>query len=417
MAIPNISTTYQVTNAANELTGILHGTSLNQITDLPDVWNRAARRVLQDVDPAETKQDVQFGQVWDGVFDYAVPVDVKGNKIIDLYPQANRLSTDNFAQTYNKNFDLWKNYSLVPDFTPRYSGGNRTIRINAADLHTGIQINAADGVNTNGTWSTSGNASNIQTDNQYYTTGASGSVSFQLNGTGTPGSTGTVTNSTMGSVNLSTQYNNGTEFFQVYLPNASAITSVSFQLGSDAGDYYQFPAQTTDYQGNNFVNGWNTIGCSWTLATIVGAPNNTAINYITTTFTYNGTLQTQVRINQYWSRLGVIFNINYYSKFLFMDSVTYAFKEFTTSNNDYINLDTDGRNLFLYAAALEAIQQQQGLSAQFFDDPNIEAKYNDALSEYQAKYKSEITKPRLPYYRLPAQGYRRFLGRGGYGYP
>ena len=106
MATPNISTTYTINNAQNELTGILHGTSLNQIFDLTDVWNRAARRVLQDVDPAETKMDIQFGQVWDGVFDYALPVDVKGNKIIDLYPQANRLSTDNFGQTYNKNILL-----------------------------------------------------------------------------------------------------------------------------------------------------------------------------------------------------------------------------------------------------------------------------------------------------------------------
>lgn len=414
MATPNISTTYTVADAANELTGILHGTSLNQITDLTDVWNRAARRVLQDVDPAETKMDIQFGQVFDGVFDYALPVDVKGNKIIDLYPQANRQIADNFGQAYNKDFDLYKNFSLVPDFTPRYSGGTRTIRINAADLHTGIQINAADSVTGNGTWAVSGNASNIQTDNQYYTDGASGSVSFSLNATGVPGSTGTITNSTMGAVNLSTQYNNGTEFFWVYLPTASAITSVAFKLGSSASNYYSFPAQTLDYQGNALVNGWNLLGVSWTLATIVGTPDNTAINYISTTFTYDGTLQTQVRINQFWSRLGVIFNINYYSKYLFMDSSTFAFKAKTDNNNDYVNLDIDGFNLFLYAAALEAVQQQQGLSASFFDDPNLEGKYNDALSEYQSKYKSEITKPRKYYYRQPSQGYRRFLGRGSY---
>ncbi len=414
MAVPNISTTYTVGNAANELTGILHGTTLNQIADLPDVWNRAARRILQDVDPAETKMDIQFGQVFDGVFDYALPVDVKGNKIIDLYPQANRQSNDNLGQTYNKDFDLWKNYSAVPDFTMRYSGGNRTVRINATNLNTGIQINAADGVTSNGTWAAGSNVSNVQTDNQYFTNGAAGSISFQLAATAVPGTVGTISNSTMGAVDLSGQYNNGTEFFWVYLPTASSITSISFKIGSSAANYYSFAAQTTDYRGNNFVNGWNCVGVLWSTATIVGTPVNTAINYISTSFTYDGTLQTQVRINQFWSRLGVIFNINYYSKFLFMDSATYAFKEFTTSNNDFINLDTDGRNLFVYAAAVEAVQQQQGLSATFFDDPTLEAKYNDALSEYQSKYKSEITKPRKPYYQPPSQGYRRFLGRGAY---
>lgn len=414
MAIPNISTAYQVANAANELTGILHGTSLNQITDLPDVWNRAARRVLQDVDPAETKMDIQFGQVWDGVFDYPLPADVKGNKIVQLYPQQNQSNTyGDYGQVYNKPFQLSQNYSVVPDFTIRYSGGNRTIRINANNLNTGIQINAADAINDNGLWSTGGNVSNIQTDNQYYTAGSSGSVSFQLNQTGTPGSTGYIENSTFGAVNLTTHFNNAYEFFQAYLPNAAGFSNIELRFGSDKNNYYALQ-YTTDYTGNNWVNGWNQQGASWTGATTVGSPNIASIGYLRVTFTYNGTLQTQVRVDQIWSRLGVIFNINYYSKYLFMDSGSYQFKQFTTSNNDYINLDTDSRNLFLYAAALEAVQQQQGLSAQFFDDPNLEAKYADALSEYQSKYKSEITKPRLYYYKQPATGYRRFFGRGRY---
>lgn len=415
MTQPNISTSYQIANAANELTGILHGTQLNQIFDLTDVWNRAARKVLQDVDPQETKMDIQFGQVWDGVFDYALPIDVKGNKIIDLYPQANRQLSDNYAQNYNKDFDLWKNFSYIPDFTPRYSGGNRTVRINAR-LNTGIQLNAADGITTNGQWSVGGNASNIQNNNQYYTNGAAGSVTFQLNQTGIAGSTATISNSTMGAVNLTNHYNNAYEFFYMYFPNATGITSVELRFGSSAGNYYSIAGLTTDYAGNAWVNGWNLLGASWTTATTVGAPNIAAINYIDVVVTYNGTLQTMVGINQFWSRLGRIFNINYYSKYLFMDSTTFAFKETTNNNSDYINLDVDGFNLFLYAAALEAVQQQQGLSASFYDDPTLTGKYNDALASYQSKYKSEITLPRKYYYRQPAQGYRRFFGRGGFLY-
>lgn len=412
MSVPNISTTWQVANAANELTGILHGTSLNQIFDLTDVWNRAARRVLQDVDPMETKQDIQFGQVWDGVFDYALPVDVKGDKIIDLYPQANRQLSDDYGQVYNKDFDKWKNFSYVPDFTPRYSGGNRTVRINAR-LNTGIQINAADGITTNGTWAVGGNASNIQNNNQFYTNGAAGSVTFTLNQTGVS-STATISNSTMGAVNLTNHYNNAYEFFYMYFPNAAGITSVELRFGSSAGNYYSIAGLTTNYTGSPWVNGWNLLGASWTTATAVGTPNIAAINYIDVVVTYNGTLQTMVGINQFWSRLGNIFNINYYSKYLFMDSVTFAFKEFTTSNQDYINLDTDARDMFLFAAALEAVQQQQGLSASFYDDPTLVGKYNDAVAAYTSKYKSEITKPRKFYYKQPIAGYRRNWGRGGF---
>lgn len=415
MTVPNISTKWQVANAANELTGILHGTQLNQIFDLTDVWNRAARKVLQDVDPQETKQDIQFGQVFDGVFDYALPIDVKGNKVIDLYPQANRQLSDNYGQIYNKDFDLWKNFSCAPDFTPRYSGGNRTVRVNAR-LNTGIQLNAADGITTNGQWSVGGNASNIQNNNIYFTSGAAGSVTFQLNQTGVASSTASITNPTMGAINLTTHYNNAYEFFYMYFPNAAGITSVELRFGSSAGNYYSIAGLTTNYDGSPWVNGWNLLGASWTTATTVGAPVLTAINYIDVVVTYNGTLQTMVAINQFWSRLGVIFNINYYSKYLFMDSTTYAFKEFTTSDDDYINLDIDGRNLFLYAAALEAVQQQQGLSASFYDDPTLSGKYNDALATYQSKYKSEITEPRKVYYQQPQGGYRRFWGRRGTNY-
>ena len=140
---------YQISDVENELQGMLHGTSLNQITNLFGVFNRAARRVLADVDPQETKVVSQFGKLYDGVWDYPLAVDVKGNKIVDLFPQANRQLTDNFKQDYNKQFDLWKNFTLVPDFTPRYSNGVRTVRVNAVDLNTGISINQANSYNGN----------------------------------------------------------------------------------------------------------------------------------------------------------------------------------------------------------------------------------------------------------------------------
>lgn len=406
----NIGINYQISDAENELTGILHGTTLNQIFNLNGVFNRAARRVLQDVDPPETKVETQFGQVWYGVYDYSLPTDVKGNKVIDLWPQANRQLTDYFGQSYSQPFDLSKNFTLAPQFNVHYSNATRLLRVNAPQLPQGAQLNAADAVSDNGTWATGGNASDIQTDNQYFTSGASGSVSFTLDQTGVPASTGYVDNSTMGELDLTNFFNNAYLFFQVYLPNASGFTNVKYRFGSDSSNYYEYTF-TTNYMGDAFQNGWNQLGTAWSNFTTVGSPDITAITYIRTLFTYDGTEQTQVRINQFYCRMGVIFNIYYYSKYLFR-STDGTFKEQTDSQNDYINLDTDGRNLFLYASAIEALQQQQGLSGQFFDTPSVEAKYADALSEYQAKYKSEITKPRNFYYQQPTQGYRRFFGRG-----
>lgn len=413
MATPNIGTV-TIDDAQNELIGQLHGTSLNQIQNLFGAFNRAARRIVGDVDPQETKVVTQFGKIYDGVWDYSLPVDVKGDKVIDIPPQANRTPLDSFQQVYNKDFDLWKSFTLVPDFTPRYASGTRTIRINAVNLNTGIQINDANGYNSNGQWNAGTNVSSVATNNQYTTDGGSGSVSFSMNQTGVA-STAIITNTTGSAVDLTNHYNNADEFFAIYLPNASGVTSVTYRFGTNSTNYYDSGAITTDQLGNAFQNGWNFIKIPWASFTIVGTPTLTSIGgYMYIAIAYNGTLQTQVLLNQFWSRLGVIFNMEYYSKYLFRDGITGIFQEKVTDHSNVINLDTDGLNLFTFATLAEVVQQQQGLDALFFDANQAETHYQAELASYKAKYRSEVSKPHTTYYRTPNRGYQQYIGRTNY---
>lgn len=408
MLTPNVGT-YQISDIEQELEAMLHGTTLNQITNLAEAEDRAARRVLGDVDPQETKIVSPFGKLYDGVWDYPLAVDVKGNKIVDLFPQANRNLRDNFTQVYNKDFDIGKGFTLVPDFTPRYAGGVRTIRIDAVNLQTGIQINAANAYNQNGLWVAGSNVSNVSTNNQYFTDGSSGSVSFQLNQTGVGASVGIISNSTMSAVDLTNHFNNADEFFQFYIPNAAGITSVNYRFGSSAAAYYDSGDIATTQMGGTFGDGWNLVSKNWASFTTVGSPNIAAINYIRIAITYNGTLQTQVLLNQFWSRLGVIFNQEYYSKYLFRDAITGAFQEKVTDPTNYVNLDTDGINLFLFALLGEVVQQQQGADALYFDANQAEQRYQSELATYKLKYRGETQKPHTSYYRQPQAGYRRFF--------
>lgn len=402
----------QISDIENELIALLHGTSLNQIQNLFGVFNRAARRVLADVDPQETKIVSQFGKVYDGVWDYAMAVDVKGNKIIDLFPQANRQLTDNFKQEYNKAFDLGKNFTLIPDFTPRYAGAVRTIRINAPQLNTGISINQANSYNGNGTFVAGTNVNTVGTNNQYTTDGGSGSVQFNIAQTGVAGSVATITNTTGFGVDLTAHFNNADEFFAIYLPNASAITSIDYQFGTNASNYYDSGSITTDMMGNGFVNGWNYIKVPFSSFTTVGTPTITSIGgFVSVSITYNGVVQTQVLLNQFWSRLGIIFNQEYYSKYLFRDSTTGVFQPTVTNESNYVNLDVDGLDMFLWATFSEAVKQQQGLDALFGDGPTAEQRYVDAVTKYQAKYKSETQKPQSFYYTTPNASYRTYFGR------
>ena len=86
---------YSISDANQDLEGILHGTTTNQVEGLFQLYNRTARQLLLDVDPQETKRIVEFSApLFNTVVDYPIAADVKGNKVIDIRPQVNRLPHD-----------------------------------------------------------------------------------------------------------------------------------------------------------------------------------------------------------------------------------------------------------------------------------------------------------------------------------
>src|SRR6267154_6147214 len=96
-----------ITQLKQDLEGMMHGTTLNQITAIDALINRAARQILMDVDPQETKRIVPLANsIYTNIYDYSVPPDLKGTKVIDIRPQVNRQPWDVSTQTYNQAFDL-----------------------------------------------------------------------------------------------------------------------------------------------------------------------------------------------------------------------------------------------------------------------------------------------------------------------
>ena len=109
---------YSALTAKSELEAMLHGTTLNQVQNINGVFNRAARQLLLDIDPQETKRISPFtSPIFNGVFYYSLPTDIKGNRVVDIRPQANRTPIEKFAQVYNQAFDLFKNWTLQLNFT------------------------------------------------------------------------------------------------------------------------------------------------------------------------------------------------------------------------------------------------------------------------------------------------------------
>ena len=394
----------------NSIIAQLHGTTLNQIYDINGTLEDVAGHFLADVDPQETKRIAALANpIFDQIYDYALPSDVKGNRIIDIRPQANRQSQDYLSQSYNRQFDYSKNKVLNPQFSVQFNSGVKTIRISDPLLNTGILINQANVITDSGIWVASGDASNLRVDNSNYVA-YGGSLETDL---ATSGSNGYLTNSTFTAVDLTTHLNQSTLFLYVYLPDASHFTNIVLKWGSDNSNYWTATATTT-YQGNAFSDGWNLCGFVWSSATKVSSPNVAKIGYVQVDFVYDGTLQTGARLNSIISRLGKIWEIEYYSKYLFRNASTNAFSDTISSDSDLINLDTESYHLFEHLAMYHLCQQIAGYSAQGFDAKFFLDSYNEALKRYKSLYKSEVILPKSTYYAKPDSSYNRFFGTRTY---
>jgi hypothetical protein len=392
-----------ITTLKSELEGILHGTTLNKVSNIDRVIDRAARQLLLDVDPQETIRMTQLDPIYDEVYNYPCPTDLKGIAILDIRPQVQRTMRDRYTQTYSQEFDINKAYTLQPNFNIQYNTGLRTLQVDSPLLNTGIILNQVGSLTGNGTWS--GTASDLAIDNVNFAAG-SGALTFNLS------ATGQYVEDTMPTpIDLTSHYNQSTLFFWVYLPIAANFTSVSLRWGSSSSDYWSSANIAVTQENTVFQNGWNLIAVDWTAATVTGTPDQTDVDYVRVTFNTSGGAQTGVKLNQIVSRLGEIVQVLYYSKYMFRDAVTGAFQETVTDNGNLINLDTETYNLLLNLVALYCIQQ-------VFDDKSSKDlvfytnEYNKSLKRYQALYKSQRNKPKVQYYRKPGPNFRKYWGRG-----
>lgn len=397
---------YSITNLLSDIASVTHGTTTNKIPNIYGIINRAARAVLLDVDPKETQKIVSLAQVFNDVFDYPCPVDLKGDREVDLRPQAGREPWEIFTQDYAQEFDVTKLWNLSNKIYTQWNTGVKTLRINAPTLTAPVTI--CDTSTITG-WAATTGASTITLNTNNVVAGG-GALQFNLLAAS---SSGYIENTTLTAIDLSGQANISSLFLWVYMPSGSAITSVNLRWGSDTtANYYTYTATATQ-QGTAFQDGWNLLQFPWQTASTVGSPNASQIDSMRVTFVYNSALQTGVMIDNLTSNLGYIFQLQYYSKYLFRDPITNAFQETVTDsadNSKIINFDTESYNLLFNKTAFYVCQALQGADAEY-DADYWQTEYGNALARYRAQNPSEAMKKAEPYYKLPRRNY------SGYGNP
>lgn len=397
---------FTVLNLKDQLTGSTHGTTLNKITNLTQLINRSAWNLLAQIDPAETKRTTQLtNAIHNDIYDYTVPSDLKGRKIIDIRPQVNRTTRDNFTQGFSEAFDIYKALTEGKEiFYVRHNSGTKSLRIAKSGLTNAKTINSVNGVTDNGTWAGGGGASNLTKDTLDFVSG-SASLNFDASTATTPN----VENSTMSQVDLTDHDEIAKLFVWVFLPDSTAITNVILRWGNDTSNYWS-KTVTAAHDGTAFQNGWNLLGFDWSTATETGTVAPATIDYIRVTITKNAIADTDFRIDNIISSIGKIFEIEYYSKFLFRTSGG-TWIESHTDDTDIINLDTESYNLLISECMLAISQQVQGEDSNFdiayfknhlYGDASSpdQTRRRGAYKQYMMQNPSESIQIQSSYYRV-----------------
>lgn len=382
-----------IQNANDDLAGMIHGGSTNKITNLLTLHWRAGRNIISKIDPLGTMRRVNLpNTIYDDVFDYGLPSDFK--EIIDLRPQVNRNTSDNFTGRFSEPFDLRKNIenNMVQILSEE---AVRKIRIKKNIFPTPILVNAMNDLTENGTWSASGTATNVQQDTLFKVSG-SGSIRFDAVATGDG-----IKNNSMEQVDLTDHDEVSRWFLWVYLPDASLATSISFTWGNDlTTNFWTGVNATTQFDGTAFRDGWNQVSFLWEDATETGTVDPTTIDSLR--ITYNGTPQNNIRVDEVTSSIGEIFEIVYYSKFLWRTSAN-VFIEQPTTDDDIVNLDEDAYNIYVNELAYLATQQLQGEDSTFDKNFFSEELYGSKVRGKNKPGLYEIYNKRHPSERLRQQ--------------
>ena len=339
-----------------KITSRLHGTTLNKVGDFYSICEDAAEMMLARIDPVETTRKASLtNPVYDNVYDYALPDDLKN--LTDLTPQANADNVDNSSlnMTFTREF---VNRKKDNQFAVVWRDSVRFLRFSRF-LKAPVVIDPADSPTNNGTWTVGGNASNLELDTYNYVAG-SGSLKCNVSSPG-------------------------------------ALVDVTIRIGSDSSNYFSKTVTAGHFEA--FKAGWNLLRFDFATATETGTVDMSAIGYIRVTTTYN-TVQTAyyektltqtvdlsenyesdgsvflyqyfdsitsltlLRLDNIVASIGTLFDVTYVSNYLFRSSAG-VWKAKPTAETDIINLSPLSYKIFEAEVSRAITQVIQGAMGVF----------------------------------------------------
>jgi len=182
--------------------------------------------------------------IFPNVYEYKIPTDFQDlitiqerGKPINFY----RKSPDEFWLRLNSGSKMLAVDSLL---------GDKFLLCHYSSAGSDAILNDCDSLTSNGTWSVTGDATNLTLDEVNNITG-SGALNFDITVSGTSAG---VENSGITSIDLSDEENGGTLFFSARIPDVTNITGFTAKWGSSSSDYWE-NTTTEQFSGLSLADG------------------------------------------------------------------------------------------------------------------------------------------------------------------
>ena len=352
--------------------------------------NRAARIVWTDVDIRSAKRKAVLSpNLFDDVYDYACPADLKQTAIVDLQDQANRSVSNRLQLVDEAYFDRHKTTSTNL-ITVSHDDHVRKVRVSMDVDDTALQIGPLDSLTEDGTWATfSAGSSGVVADTVNFVEGAA-SIRFNLeSGTTTAG----IVNSTLTAFDLTEYVNLGSVLVWAYIASTTNLTNFIIRIGSSASDYYT-QTITTAHDGTAFQAGWNLLRFSFASMTETGTVADTAADYVALYMTKDTSKADDFyAFDDLQLHTGEPFNLVYYSSYPWQDTnASYIIS--STADTDGLNCGPDELELVvLKAKELAALEMREmGLADRHKEQ------YKEDLKSYRRNNRSDRLKLQQKYW-------------------
>lgn len=393
---------YTQSDLSDRVDALIQG-KIGILRSAENTFNAGVRSFLNKVDLKSLRRKVTLTpNLFNGVFDYAKPGDIKAQAIIDIPAQARRQDGE-WMLVPSERFDRGEGSGGYSDQGYSYGNGynnyEKNTGIMAIDDFNGTGVlKLSSGVDSKslliseldaaasggGDWVAFGDVENIAADNSDYIKGA-GSLKWDITAAG--GVTAGLQNTGLNSADIS-DYFGGTSAFFVWfkINSATDLTNMILHFGSDNSNYHS-KTITAQSDGTAFVAGWNLLRFDVSSLSDTGTPDDTAMTYAAIYMTKDAgkVSETDYKLDWLILKKGIIHDVKYYGRYGWQNS-SGTYIENSSSSSDVLVADTDEFDLIISHIVIMA-KKEIGFTKSEIDDDKADLK--EAILEYQMRNPSE----------------------------